>query len=201
VPDEFFNTRFHWRQRRIRAQRERTVTQFGIERTKPGRCLQSIANGFSNQLQGPQIRPQLVVFQLMLRRVRCHCCQPDIKRGIRFPEWKDRQRLGQAKRLSVEACLGHTFCLRAEPPQKTEAVARDFFGDRANVNTVAPAQSPEKHSKPPANLCEVDRGSMMHLRCIQAACKCVPQFPDRFFGFPWLEVDPAHRSGLTQTRP
>ena len=54
------------------------------------------------------------------------------------------------------------------------------------------AQAPKKDSQPPADLGEVNRGSVMHLGRIEATGKSVPQFPDSFFGFPWLDFDPGH---------
>ena len=54
------------------------------------------------------------------------------------------------------------------------------------------AQAPEKDGQPPADLGKVNRGSVMHEGCIEAAGKCVPQFPDGFFGFPWLDFNPCH---------
>jgi len=120
--------------------------------------------------------------------------EPDIERGIRLARGEEREALGQAQRGAVEARTGGVFGLGAEAAAQPQPVARDLVAHRLDLDRRVAAQCAEEHCQPPAHLREVDAGSLVDALGIQTAGEGVPQFPDAFFGFPWLEVDLArHR--------
>ena len=65
-----------------------------------------------------------------------------------------------------------------------------YTGHTDDLDRRIAAETPEKDCQPSAHLREVDAGSFVDGISVQTAGKGVPQFPDGFFGFPWLEVDP-----------
>ena len=54
------------------------------------------------------------------------------------------------------------------------------------------AKPAEKNGQPPANLVEADPGSFVDVWGVQAAGISVPEFPDGFLGFPWLDFNHGH---------
>jgi hypothetical protein len=69
-------------------------------------------------------------------------------------------------------------------------MARDFLGHRPDFDRRIAPQPPEENCQPSADLGKVDTGSVVDAGRVKTAGKGVPQFPDGFLGFPWLELDP-----------
>jgi hypothetical protein len=69
-------------------------------------------------------------------------------------------------------------------------VVADFLRHRLDLDRRVAAEAPEKNCQPSAHLRKVNAGSVVDGMPVQTAGKGVPQFPDGFLGFPWLEVDP-----------
>jgi len=74
--------------------------------------------------------------------------------------------------------------------QERQAVVAGFLGHRFDLDGRVAAEAAEKDCQPTAYLRKQDTGSVVDGITVQTTGKGVPQFPDGFFGFPWLEVDP-----------
>ena len=90
-------------------------------------------------------------------------------------------------------CKPAARCLispRAKAAQEGKPVVADFRGHRFDFHRWVASQTAEKDCQPSAHLGKQDTGSVVDRITVQTTGKGVPQFPDGFFGFPWLEFDP-----------
>ena len=116
--------------------------------------------------------------------------KPEIQRGIGTGVGEGGKRFGQTQGRAVETGARARFRPGAKAAQQRQPVVRGFHRHRLDFHRRVAAQAAEKDCQPSGHFGKRHTGSIVDGVAIQTAGKGVPQFPDRFLGFPWLEVDP-----------
>ena len=123
--------------------------------------------------------------------------EPEVERGVGLARREHGEALGQAQRRAVEAGAGNAFGDSAEAAAEGQAVGAFLGGHRLDLDRGVAAQATEQDCQPSADLGQGDTGSVVNRGGIETAGEGVPQFPDGFFGFPWLEA----RSVIARPHP
>ena len=116
--------------------------------------------------------------------------EPEVKRRVGLGHRESGEAFGQAQGRAVKAGARRRLGPGAEFAQEGKPVVRGFLGHRLDFHGGVTAKPAEEDCQPSAHLGKQDTGSVVDRVAVQTTGKGVPQFPDGFFGFPWLEVDP-----------